>query len=465
MSLAKAVAAYAKDPVLFCEAVLQVKPDPWQRAVLQDIAKHTHVTVRSGQGVGKTALQSWAILWFLCTKPEARVVATAPTMQQLYDVLWAELAKWQGQSLLRDVLKWTKTKIYMLGKEEVWFATARTAAKPENMQGFHADNLLFVVDEASGVSDRIMEVILGTLTGRNNKLLLCGNPNNLAGTFYDSHTSDRQSYQVHKVSSMDSPRTSAKNIERMIQKYGKDSDVCRIRVFGEFPKGQSDALLSLEAVEHATASIIPESTLKGIQRLHIGCDVARFGDDRTVITARLGPKVYMPNKYQGQDTMETTGCILQMLRRFKQEAPWLKEAVVKVDDTGLGGGVTDRLRELQRGLSDEIGLRITVVPVNNGARAQDEHYANLGAELWGRLRDAVEDNLSRHLQGDEVACIALPPDAELIAELTGRKYRITSAGRIALEKKDDYKKRAGGASPDTADSVSLAWYEPREWLY
>lgn len=104
-------------------------------------------------------------------------------MQQLYDVLWAEVAKWLNKSKAKDFLKWTKTKIYMIGEEERWFATAKTATKPENMQGFHEDYMLFIVDEASGVADPIMEAILGTLSGAENKLLMCGNPNKTSGVF------------------------------------------------------------------------------------------------------------------------------------------------------------------------------------------------------------------------------------------------------------------------------------------
>lgn len=109
--------------------------------------------------------------------------------------------------LLSMLLKWTKTYVYMVGNEKRWFGVARTATKPENMQGFHEDNMLFIVDEASGVADPIMEAILGTLSGSNNKLLLCGNPTRTSGTFYDSHTRDRALYKCHTVSSADSSRT------------------------------------------------------------------------------------------------------------------------------------------------------------------------------------------------------------------------------------------------------------------
>ena len=178
------IPVYQQNPVIFAEEVLKFHPDKWQRESLMDLAESPKVAIKSGQGVGKTGMEAVALLWFLTCFPYPRVVATAPTKQQLHDVLWSEVAKWQQQSsLLKEILKWTKTHIYMIGYEERWFAAARTATKPENMQGFHEDNMLFIVDEASGVADPIMEAILGTLSGENNKLLMCGNPTRTSGTF------------------------------------------------------------------------------------------------------------------------------------------------------------------------------------------------------------------------------------------------------------------------------------------
>ena len=143
--------AYRRDPVLFARDVIGYEPDQWQADTLLDLADPTcrRVSVRSGQGVGKTATEAVALMWFLSCFPYARVVATEPTSRQLNDVLWSEIAKWQGESpLLSAILKWTKTYVYMVGMEKLWFATARTATKPENMQGFHEENMLFIVDEA-----------------------------------------------------------------------------------------------------------------------------------------------------------------------------------------------------------------------------------------------------------------------------------------------------------------------------
>ncbi len=451
---------YYDHPVAFFEDVLRMFPDEWQKAVLNDLVKYPKVSVRSGQGVGKTALEAGAIIWFLVCRPYSRVIATAPTMQQLYDVLWAEIAKWLNDSLVKNLLKWTKTKVCMIGDDERWFATAKTATKPENMQGFHEEHMLIVVDEASGVADPIMEAILGTLSGDDNKLLMCGNPNRLEGVFYDSHNSDRDKFKVHKVSSMDSTRTSKDNIDMLLKKYGADSDVARVRIFGDFPKGALDSLISMETVELACSSRIEESEITTSNVLHIGCDVARFGDDKTVITPRIATKVFPFAKYSKKSTMETAGNVILTCKEYMKKYQNLKRCMIKIDDTGVGGGVTDRLREV---VSEE-RLPYTIIPVNNGSAATDDYYANLGSQIWGEVRDLLEENFSNMMQGEKKAVIELPYDDEMIKQLSNRRKKITSSGKIQLERKEEMKKRGVG-SPDIADSITLALYEPNTWLY
>ncbi len=137
------IPVYRSNPVAFAKEVLLFQPDEWQAEALQDLADAPKVAIKSGQGVGKTGMEAVALLWFLCCFPYPRIVATAPTKQQLHDVLWSEVSKWMGKSpLLTKILKWTKTYIYMVGYEKRWFAVAKTATKPENMQGFHEDNII-----------------------------------------------------------------------------------------------------------------------------------------------------------------------------------------------------------------------------------------------------------------------------------------------------------------------------------
>lgn len=437
---------YWDDPVAFVQDVLMAEPDDWQAAVLYDIAHHPLVSVRSGQGVGKTSLEAWTVVWFLCCRPNPKVVCTAPTRQQLHDVLWAEVAKWLEGSMVKNLLKWTKTKIYMIGHEERWFATARTATKPENMQGFHEDYMLFVVDEASGVADPIMEAILGTLSGAENKLLMCGNPTRTSGVFYDSHHKDRADYRTHKVSSRNSRRTNKKNIEMLERKYGRDSDVVRVRVDGEFPRAEPDTFIPLELAEAAAMREVYQEEdgsldIPEAAPLEIGVDVARFGDDETVIVPRVGLLVPFIRTYTKKDTMETAGWVINLAKELmlKYGRP---RCTIKIDDDGVGGGVTDRIREVVR----EEGLYIDVIDCHNGGKAEDpDHYDNWGTEAWANVRDLLQ-------AGD----IQIPNDEDLIAQLSTRKYTVTSKGRIILESKKKMKKR-GLRSPDRADALVLAF--------
>ncbi len=458
--LIEALDVYYDDPAAFLEDMLGMGCDEWQKETAQDVGCSAKVAVKSGQGVGKTALEAGLIIWFLVCRPYSKVIATAPTMQQLYNVLWAEIKKWLDSSMVQQLLVWTKTKVYVTGDSERWFAIAKTATKPENMQGFHEDHMMIVVDEASGVADPIMEAILGTLTGDDNKLLLMGNPNRIEGVFYDAFNKDRDKFKTRTVSSRNSKRTSKENIEMLESKYGRDSDVVRVRIDGQFPKGALDSFISLETVELATESKLPVEEVEASDVLHIGVDVARFGDDKTVITPRISTKVYEFRRYTKKSTMETAGYVLQCAAEYMAKFKHLKHAIIKVDDSGVGGGVTDRLREVVA----EQHLKYTVLGINNGESATDDYYFNLGAQLWGHIKELLELNFSNNMQGKPEVMIDLPPDDEMIKQLSVRKYFMTSKGKIRLESKDDMKKRGIG-SPDTADSLSLALYDVNTWVY
>lgn len=434
--LKRAMQALRDDPVLFVKKILGATPDDWQAEALNALKNNSRVAIRSGHGVGKSCMQSWAALHFLFTNPYAKVVCTATNMRQLFDILMSEIAKWLKRSpLLSDLFEYTKTKVMLKSAPNEWFLTARTAAKPENLAGFHADNLLFILDEASGIEDAIGETVFGALTGLNNKLLMCSNPTRNSGFFRRAFFEDREFYYTMKVSSMDSSRVSSDYCKSLIRSYGEDSNVVRIRVLGEFPEIDSDSLIALEWVEAAMART-PEYT----GDLVLGVDIARFGDDETVLAARVGDSALPLKAWRKTDLMTTCGRIIAELERLMKNYR-CGRAKINVDDTGVGGGVTDRLREVIR----EKNLYVSVIGCNNGGKPRDLHYANWGSESYFAIRD--------RLQAGE---IILPRDDELAAQLTTRKYFVTSADKLALERKDEFKKRIG-RSPDRADALVLAF--------
>lgn len=189
MMTQEAILYYADHPADFVEDLLHVTPDKNQRAILDSVAKNQMTSVRSGHGIGKSAVEAWTVIWFMSTRPFPKIPCTAPTQHQLFDILWAEISKWlRNNKALERELMWTKEKVYMKQYPEEWFAVARTASKPDALQGFHADDILYIIDEASGVDDKVFEPVLGALSTPGARLLMCGNPTQLSGFFMTATT-------------------------------------------------------------------------------------------------------------------------------------------------------------------------------------------------------------------------------------------------------------------------------------
>lgn len=467
----KRIPIYRKNPVVYAREVLAFEPDGWQKKALIDLAGNPKVAIKSGQGVGKTGMEAVALLWFLTCFSYPRVVATAPTKQQLHDVLWSEISKWQERSpLLNELLRWTKTYVYMKGYEKRWFAVARTATKPENMQGFHEDNMLFIVDEASGVADPIMEAVLGTLSGENNKLLMCGNPTRNSGTFYDAFHADRAQYICHTVSSRDSSRTNKDNIASLDRKYGKKSNVVRVRVDGEFPLQEDDVFMQLAWIEGSIKTELQDVTAKalgiyynasgtkifdrtGIYSIDIGCDVARFGNDKTCIGYKINEAARIYKKYNGQDTTWTAGNIAQLYISLTELYKFKGNVYVKIDDGGVGGGVTDQLKAIKRKNPGRYATMI-IVPLQFGQPISHKFYYDSTTLMMGIIREMIQpfDEEGK----ERKPMLVLPDDSDLAGQLSSRKYSYVG-GKVKVESKKEMKER-GLSSPDEADCILLTCY-------
>ena len=442
-----AILYYADHAVEFVQDIIQAEPDPAQKAILRSVCDNQMTSVRSGHGIGKSAVEAWAVIWFMVTRPFPKVPCTAPTQHQLYDILWAEISKWlRNCAELGNELVWTKEKLYLASHPEEWFAVGRTASHPDALQGFHADHLFFVIDEASGVKDVIFEPVLGALSTPGSKLLMCGNPTKLTGFFYDSHNKNRASYHTFKIDGRDSPRVSRDYIERMRSMYGEDSNVFRVRVTGDFPTAEDDVFISLPLVEQATMTELPED--RRIDKITFGVDVARFGDDETIIAKNVAGDISLPVIRHGQDLMKTVGDIVRLYRDTLEEIPeYTGPITVNIDDTGLGGGVTDRLEEVK--YEDHL-TRLEIVPVNYSSAPPDddvgERYQDIATYMWATLK-ALLVNEQIRLQNDD----------DLVAQLSVRKYSLNSRGKIVLETKKQMKER-DIKSPDRADAVTLSCF-------
>lgn len=445
-----AVLYYADNPVEFVEDIIRAKPDRNQRDILNSVAKYPMTSVRSGHGIGKSAVESWLVIWFLATRPYPKIPCTAPTQHQLWDILWAEIAKWlRNNPALANDLIWTKEKVYMKGHPEEWFAVGRTASKPDALQGFHADDVLYIIDEASGVDDKVFEPVLGALSTPGARLLMCGNPTQLSGFFYDSHHKSRGSYSTLHIDGRSSERVSQEFINTIVTMYGEDSDVFRVRVAGEFPRQENDVFIPLPIIEKSvmTEWIDPEEP----SSIHIGCDVARFGDDKTVIGYKIDEKVEFWKRRSGQDTMKTADDIIELGETLVRRYKFHGAIPVKVDDSGVGGGVVDRLRQIKRNNPRRFEW-LDIIPVIFGQRIKHEFYHDSTTYMMSIVKKLLmpytEDGNPKPVE------LVLPDDNDLIGQLSTRRYGMTEQSKIRVESKEAMKKR-GLHSPDEADCVLL----------
>jgi hypothetical protein len=427
------ITLYRDNPVAFVREVLGVEPDPWQAELLQAItAGERRISVRSGHGVGKSTAVAWATLWFVATRYPAKIVVTAPTAPQLFDALFAEIKRWLRAMppALRELFEEKAERIELRSAPSESFISARTsrADQPEALQGVHADHVMLVADEASGVPDSIFEAAAGSMSGHSAVTLLLGNPVRSSGFFYDTHHRLSATWKTFHVSCTNSPRVSADYVRDMAERYGENSNAFRIRVLGEFPLADDDTVIPMELIESATMrDITPNPDAPEVW----GLDVARFGSDSSVLIRRKGFIVEDPLSWAGLDTMQTAGVVMNEYADAKR-----KPVEILVDVIGLGAGVVDRLREL--------GLPVRGINVSESP-SSGQKYVNLRAELWFEVKNWLALRACR-----------IPKVEKLVQELAVPRYKITSNGKMQVEPKDQVKKRIG-RSPDFADALALTF--------
>lgn len=427
-------------------------PDAWQEGVLRSlgdrvmtleqalVSAQEHDAIRdataSGHGIGKSALVAWIILWQMSTRTHLNGVVTANTSKQLEQKTWRELAVWHKRAINVHWFEWTATKFYKVSDPETWFVAAVpwTLENTEAFAGTHAKHVLLIFDEGSGIPDAIWEVAEGAQTSGSVLWCVFGNPTRPSGRFRECFSNGRFAHRWtnRQIDSRTCKKANKRQAEQWITDYGDDSDFVRVRVKGQFPRAGATQLISTEVVEFARKR---EVMVDFEAPLVLGVDIARFGDDQTVLRYRRGrdARSIAAVKYRGIDTMQCANFIVQSINTEEPD-------VICIDGNGVGGGVVDRVRQL---LGETMSKR--VFEVQNGSKATNERdYFNKRAECWGLMRDMLEESL------------AIDDDALLLADLCGPEYGYDLHNRLQLERKEDMKKR-GIHSPDDGDALALTF--------
>ena len=459
----------------FARDILRVRLDREQRRIVDSVQHNRRTSVRSGHARGKDYVAAVISLCFLYNKYPSKVINTAPTGRQVSAIMMTEIKRiWQNAVSLGGEVQ--STRIIMADDPD-WYMIGFKASdrSPESWTGFHSQNILVVVTEASGIEQDTFNAIDGVLTGETSRLLLIFNPTRTTGEAYNSTRSPL--YSKHRLNCLNAPNVRAKKIlipgqvdyEWVREKIGmpgwcheiaaesadpitmhdfrfdglwyRPSDLFLVKVMGEFPREGESQLIPMAWIEAANNRWQErrETAERKAGEQRLGVDVAGMGNDKTVFCQRYGNFVDAFRVFNKCDHMETAGRIKNTLAAHTGD-------VAFIDTIGEGSGVYSRCKEL--------GVRAVSAKFSestNGRRdlTGQREFVNMRAWCYWAVRDALDPKLG----GD----LALPPDDELAQELTAIEWEVRSDGKIKLIDKDKIKEVIG-RSPDKGDSVALSYW-------
>lgn len=487
---------YQVDPVRFFGEVLGIDTlEDYQRDIMKSIVENERVAISACHDVGKSYILARTVIWFMEMFPYCKVITTAPTYNQVKNILWAEIRSAYSRSKFPLGGKMNLTE-WQMTPDGDWFAlgfTPRNELSSEagqgaqsSFQGFHAPYVLVVFDEATGIPPNIWTMAEGLLTSARVKFVAIGNPTSSSAEFARCFKSP--AWSKIRLNCFHSPNLIANGITNLAEltrevdvvrslleheaqlrmqsykivrgyllstkwvvamaiKWGMDHPLFLSKVLGEFPTASDGTLIPLGFVEEAQLRLYYPTAA---DRKTIGLDIARFGSDSTVMTGLHGKKFLGMKQMIKADTTAVAGATITYANEIQAD-------VIVVDETGIGGGVVDLLNEARR--TDIINRNTEIRGVQFGAAVPCdasvacEHkdcmkakYVNMKARMFG----ALGDDLKAH-DG-----LTLPMDDVYLEELPTILYRFDSKGRMFIESKDEFKKRTGRKSPDHADSLALA---------
>lgn len=437
-------------------------PNKWQKEALEymgqclrkgmkaeDVIEAViQIAIASGHGIGKSAFIVWVIQWGMATLTDTRGVVTANTETQLRTKTWPEMGKWHRLSIVRHWFHLTATSYYSTDPEhsQIWRfdMVPWSETNTEAFAGLHnaGKRIILLMDEGSKIPNMVWETSEGALTDSDTEIIwiVCGNPTQNTGRFRECFESLKHRWWTKQVDSRDVPFTNKKLIAEWLEDYGEDSDFFRVRVRGVFPRAGAQQLIPSDLVDLAMNRT--DFHVSIYDPLVLGTDVARYGDDASVIAIRKGKdgRTHPPLKFRGVDTMFLARQVVDSYAFYKADGNF-------VDGGGVGGGVVDRIRE----------LKTPVIEVNFGGKPDKitldgthEKAYNKRAEMYLSLRQWLRDGG------------VLPNDPELKRQLISITYefRTIRGGDAIILTSKEAMKMEGLESPDISDAYAVTHAHP-----
>lgn len=444
---------WRENPVQFVHEVFNIEPDLWQIDALNALGGQPNprrrLALRACTGPGKSAVLAW-VGWhrLMCfgdrgNHPKGAALS-GEGRDNLRDNLWAELSKWQSRSeLLMRVFDWNQDRISAKDHPQTWFCSARSYAKDANaeaigrsLSGLHSEYPFVLLDEIGDMPLTVGQKATQIFTGGvvDGLIAAAGNPTSTTGLLYYVCVNEATMWLIIRITAdpddpKRTPRVDIEHAREQIKIYGRDNPWVMATILGEFPLTGFNTLLSIDDVEKSMGRRAEGDAVSGAQK-RLGVDVARFGNDRTVIFPRQGLMAFKPVEMRNARTNEIAA------RVAAAKIKWGSE-IEAIDGTGgYGSGVIDSL--IQAGHSP--------LEVQFSGKAIDNRYYNKRSEMWFEMASWIK------------RAGALPRIPEMIKELTSPTYAFQN-GKFLLEPKDQIKKRLG-ISPDYADALALTFAMP-----
>lgn len=419
-----------------------------QREVFDAVMAHPQTATRSGHKLSKSCSIACLALCWVLTRPAGKVVLTSSVGDQLKNILWPELRK-----------RYENARVPIGGKLSadyhggLWFPDGRAVialksedTKPEAFAGISSPHLLYLIDEASGFPESLLEAAQGNVAG-GGKIAAFGNPTRTSGWFYDAFHTRRSEWHCIHIDSRESPNITGKEPpidglatpewEARMAKAGRESPIYQVRVAGNFPRSGDMTVVGLGLLE-ASLGRDPQKLRDGPLRL--GLDVGRTGDDPSVLAGVRGDRCLPLLHTHHREGDDLAGWVLANLREMRADGRCdpRERPECRIDVIGVGASAYDHLKH-----SDDL----TAIPINVSTRPMDpEHYATTRDEVWFAGASFLKEGGS------------LPPgDTELHGELTAARYKFDGKGRYVVASKDEMAASLR-RSPNRADALNLAVY-------
>ncbi|MBA3678535.1 MAG: hypothetical protein H0W74_14280 [Sphingosinicella sp.] len=430
------LARYAEDPTLFVREVLGGDPYPDQMELLEAYGRRERrIAKRTGHGVGKTTTDAWILVHHAVCRFPQKSVCTAPTSKQLFDALYAETVTWFRRlpRAIQDLFEIKSESIELREASTESFISFRTSSpeKPEALAGVHSEWVLLIADEASGIPEAIYEAAVGSMSGHNACTILTGNPVRTSGLFFDVFNKPEMAaswVRLHTTCE-GHPNVTPDFMEQVKNTYGEGSNAYRVRVLGEFPLSEANALIPFDLVESAKGRDVKPLPVRPIWGVDVG-----LSHDASAIAKRQGNVLLEPTEEFKADE-DPMRVVAWVKAHWDRTLPSDRPQDINIDSIGMGVGVTWRLMEL--------GLPARTVNVSESA-AMNEQFMRLRDELGWKAREWFQKR-DCNLCGDD----------KLAEELVRPTYQPTALGKVKVEGKRETMKRTKKPSPNRGDAF---WY-------